>query len=156
LADGAAVGTAATYGDVLVNRTDYASNTNLEPGAGITLAGIRGYITIAPTVVTAFSLWMAIWVHDEDASTAIGGPMDPSLFQNLIDERVLWWWTTRFAAAAAATPSAPLVLPVHIKARAKLKDDAVFLTALVTNAAAGNNCTLTYGLRSNLRGFSAT
>lgn len=156
IADGAAVGTAANYVDNLVNRSDYASNTTIEPAGGVILAGIRGYITVAPTVTTAFSLWMNIVVHDEDVNTAIGGPLDPAGFQPAIDERVIWWWSFRFPAAAAATPTMMMHFPVHIKTRVKLRDDHVFLIAVCTNAVAGNQATLTYNLRSNLRGASIT
>lgn len=154
LGDSLAVGTAALFSDIIVARSDYASSANIEPGSGVSLRGIRGYITIAPTVLTGFSIWMALFRQDEDVNTAITGPNDPSVFQNFIDERVLWWWSTRFAAAAAATPSAPLVLPVHVKSRATLTDENIWLTAVCTNAAVGNNCTLTYNLRSNLHGFT--
>jgi len=157
LADGQAVGTAAIYQDFLVARNDYASNTNLEPGTGIVFAGIRGYITIVPTVLTAFSLWMSIIRIDQDSFNSVPtGPSDPTAFQNAIDERYLWWCGLRFPAATAANPVAPVVMPIHVRSKCRLIDDHIMLNALITNSVAGTNCTLTYNFRSNIRGYAAT
>lgn len=139
----------------IVSIADYANNANLEP-SGPMLARIRGYFTIAPTIATAFTVWVSVVSADTDAVPATGGTMDPSVYQQQIDEDILFWWSHRFPAAAAATPTQEVSVELDLKAKRRLKDTRVLILFRGTNGAAGNAATFTCNARALLIGNAST
>jgi len=137
----------STY--TLVDVADYASNTALEP-TGVTLMRIRGFFTYMADLATQHSIFAAVFVHDADAVPALGGLMDPSGFQQVIDEQVLWWWSSIFLGEA--TDRDFVRMELDIKAKRRLHEDNVSLVLVGTGGAAGAVGKLTFTLRSLLKG----
>jgi len=145
LADRAAIGTAAVTETILVGVTDYAGNTNLEPGQ-VTYLRSRGFLTVTPTVITQGTLWWAFVRMPRDASSA---NCDPSAFQDMIDEDILQWGSWHYAALTSNPQH--LHFPVNIKAKRRLKQDEIRFVARCTGTA-GNNVLVTLNVRSLLKG----
>lgn len=155
LADNSPIENNALSQFVLVATSDYASNTNLEP-VGVTLVRIRGFLTYAPTLAaTVHSLWAAIFMHDTDEVPVLGGLMDPSGFQELIDEQVLWWGSGICLNGSGASQLSVRFHEIDVKAKRRLKDSAISLVVRTTGGVAGVTGQLTMSARSLLRG-SAT
>jgi len=157
LLDGSTLSTTALGASAILTTADYAQNANLEP-EGPTLVRIRGDFWFEATVATAFSVYAMVFVADSDSGLSTGGHGDPSVFQNLIDDNILWWQSFRCPARTLAThPNGMQRLEIDIKAKRRLKDDSVWLTAIAANAgAAGTQGTFGFTARALLVGNSAT
>jgi len=133
ISDRETVANNSTRAITIVGVSDYASNTNLEP-QGVTLVRLRGYLSFVPSLATQHTIFAALVVIDQDQTAP-----DPSSFQDMIDERVLWWWSGPGSTASGQEQSpagGPICL--DIKAKARLRDSNVSLVTRSTGGAAGN------------------
>ena len=142
---------------ILLTTADYANNANLEP-EGPTLVRIRGNIVVDSIIATAWTFWLSCCAYDMDTnfSGGVAGPNDPSSYQNMTDEEVLMWTCHRFGARTVATAPQPLIIPLDIKAKRRLKDTTIRLDWVASNGAAGQDGTLTCNARLLLIGNAAT
>lgn len=155
--DGQIITTASLQNTAIVAVGDYAQNAaNLEPD-GPTLARIRGFLTIDPTVATAFTFWAALGVYDESEALGLGSAGDPSVVGNIMINDWLWWYSCRFGTRTVLTSPDRVRLEIDVKAKRRMKDMNLYLTWICTNAgAAGTQGTMTASLKALLIGNQAS
>lgn len=139
----------------LVDVSDYAQNTQIEPD-GPTFVRERLFLSYFATLVDTHTVWAAIYHVDSDIAAVLGGVLDPSVGQNLIDEDVLWWGSV-IADSNSATAASPwLGHEIDIKAKRRLKASDIRLVVRSTNGAAGQTGLLSFSSRSLMVGNQAT
>lgn len=142
------IANAGFYAALLVQVGDYEQSPTLEP-SGVTLARIRGGISLCPRIIgnQALFAWLFIVVIDEDAPVPIGGEFDPSIAQNAIDEDVLWWRSCAFS-----TDRHRCDLEWDIRAKRKLRASDVALVIRVNGFSGTDSVNITYNSRALLLG----
>jgi len=150
LFDRTSVVTGTENQSIIVDVTDYASNTNIEPDGPI-LARVRGFLTLVPQV-SSWTFFCGLFVVDRDSP---GGSYDPINFQNLVDEEPLWWWSYSVGIASASFPIQPVQIELDIKAKRRLKDSDLIL-AWNSTGTAGAAALLTGTFRALMTGNRIT
>jgi len=145
LTDKVNVANNATGSVNLVAVTDYAANTELTP-KGVTFVRARGNLTFVAQVDADVAVFWAVFVLDQDQTSP-----DPTNFQNLIDERVLYWGTCVVRANASVTYTYHFE-PIDLKAKARLSDQDVRFVFRATGGSAGTVAQVTSNWRMLLVG----
>lgn len=150
--EGLTVAIATLVEEAVLVTADYASNSAASP-TGVTLLAqylTMTYFTAMPAAVGSYRAYTGLVLIDSDETAAGGGDFDPTLPQNLIDERWMWLDVKSFSVSTGVGGWQNPSVNIKVKSKARLRDNGVSL--IVRNLASPATLTFAYMYRALVQG----